>query len=87
MWPFSPRTTSEDVSKRLNRLEEDTESLRRRMTSLVEDVDEYFRKVNKARQRVNKEERDESVRSAVPENETREQAKARLRSQMRTRQA
>jgi hypothetical protein len=87
MWPFSKPTTTEDVSKRLNRLEEETESLRRRFSSLVEDVDEYFRKVNKARQRVVKEERDGEIRTEVPLNETREQQKARLRQQLRARQA
>jgi len=66
MWPFGARTLPEDDHRRLNRLTEDVESLQRRFASIVEEVDEYFRKVNKARQRVVKEDADrEKSASAV----------------------
>lgn len=58
MWPFTPRQLPEDDHRRLNQVVESLESLSRRMTSLAEDVDEYFAKINKARQRVVKEEKD-----------------------------
>ncbi len=58
MWPFRRSLTAPDDLRRLEAVEEKVESVLRRMTSLLEDVDEYFAKINKARQRVVKEERD-----------------------------
>jgi hypothetical protein len=62
MWPFAPSRMAEDDHRRLNKVVEDVESLSRRFASIVEEVDEYFRKVNKARQRVVKEDADAKTR-------------------------
>lgn len=91
MWPFGRSLTAPDDLRRLNQLVEDVESLKRRMGSLVEDVDEYFAKINKARQRVVKEERDAQAAGgravaggAVGGGEVpREVLKAQLRARMR----
>ena len=58
MWPFGPYKAAPDDRKRLDALEEKVESLTRRIGSLIEDVEEFYAKVNKARQRVVKEDRD-----------------------------
>ena len=58
MWPFGRSKIAPDDLKRLDRLEERVESYERRQAAVLEDVDEYFRKINKARQRVVKEESD-----------------------------
>lgn len=62
MWPWSRPEQPEDVRKQLREDRERIESLERRMGSLVQDVEEFYAKVNKARQRVNKEDRDASSR-------------------------
>jgi len=81
MWPFGPRPIAQDDLKRVDLLEEKTESLTRRMANLMEDLDEFYAKVNKARQRVVKEDRDAS-RLVGAADESREQTKARLRANM-----
>jgi hypothetical protein len=58
MWPFGRGVTSENDLRRLNLVVEDVESLKRRMEALVVDLDEFYAKANKARQRVVKEDRD-----------------------------
>jgi len=79
MWPFGPRPIAQDDLKRVDLLEEKTESLARRMANLMEDLDEFYAKVNKARQRVVKEDRDASKLLGASD-ETREMTKARLRA-------
>ena len=82
--------TSENDLRRLNLVVEDVESLKRRMESLVVDLEEFYAKTNKARQRVVKEDRDAARLGGgagggdvgvaeVP----REVLKARLRARMR----
>ena len=86
MWPFgAPKIGSDDL-RRVDLLEEKTESLTRRMASLMEDLEEFYSKVNKARQRVVKEDRDAGrMAGMVPE--TRDMQKARLRATLLQREA
>jgi len=90
MWPFGRSVTAPDDLRRLNQAVEDVESLKRRMESLVVDLDEFYAKANKARQRVVKEERDAArAGGAVGGGEVggaevpRELLKAQLRARMR----
>lgn len=85
MWPFSKPKIAPDDLRRVDRLEEQVESLTRRMHSLIEDLEEFYAKVNKARQRVVKEDRD-AARNGQPQlpfGGTREEQKAALRAQLR----
>lgn len=79
---FWHRKIAQDDLRRVDLLEEKVESLTRRHASLIEDLEEFYAKVNKARQRVVKEDRD-AGRVAGDVHETREQAKARLRATLR----
>lgn len=79
MWPFGHRSIAPDDLKRVDLLEERTESLTRRMAALMEDLDEFYSKVNKARQRVVKEDRD-ALRLGGDAPESAAMAKARLRA-------
>ena len=54
---WTPKIAPNDL-KRVDRLEEQVESLTRRLESVMVDLDEFYSKVNKARQRVVKEEKD-----------------------------
>lgn len=86
MWPFGPSKIAPDDLRRVDVLEEKVESLTRRHASLIEDLEEFYSKVNKARQRVVKEDRDAGrVAGMVPE--TREMQKARLRATLLQREA
>lgn len=58
MWPFGSRKIAPDDLVRLTSVEEKVESLTRRYESLCVDLEEFYAKVNKARQRVVKEDRD-----------------------------
>lgn len=81
MWPFGPSPITGNDLKRVDLLEEKVESMARRMASLLEDVEEFYFKVNKARQRVVKAESD-AARAPGFADESREQQKARLRANM-----
>lgn len=63
MWLFRRPEQPEDVRRQLRDHTERLESLERRYGSLVADVEEFYAKVNKARQRVVKEERDAAAAS------------------------
>lgn len=76
---FWHRKIAPDDLRRVDVLEEKVDSLTRRHASLLEDLEEFYAKVNKARQRVVKEDRDAS-RVAGGVEETRDMAKARLRA-------
>lgn len=66
-------------------LEEKVDSLHRRFAALMEDLEEFYSKVNKARQRVVKEERDAIRKGEGPAGPvTRDELKAQLRARMRT---
>lgn len=67
MWPFKRSITAPDDLRRLEAVEERTQSLHRQMAALLVDLEEFYAKVNKARQRVNKEERDASARAVLPD--------------------
>lgn len=84
MWPFiRPRISPDDLG-RLVILEEKVDSLTRRFAALMEDLEEFYSKVNKARQRVVKEEADARRKGEqVPEGLSREEQKARLRARLR----
>lgn len=93
MWPFGRYRLPEDDRRQLRECTERLESLERRFAALSEDVAEFYAKVNKARQRVVKEERDAQAsgagagqRGAVGVDEvpmTREMQKAVLRARLR----
>lgn len=85
MWPFKRSLTAPDDLRRLEAVEEKVESVLRRMTSLMEDVDEYFTKINKARQRVVKEERDALKAGSVVAAEAGPVDRAVLKAQIRQR--
>lgn len=84
MWPFSRPKISPDDLGRLVLLEEKVDSLGRRFNALLEDLEEFYAKVHKARQRVNKEERDALRTGSTATALTREEQKAQLRAQLRT---
>ena len=77
---FSPKISADDLG-RVNRLEEAVESLQRRLESMCVDLDEFYGKVNKARQRVVKEERDAARMGPVSP----EMDRAVMKSQLRLR--
>lgn len=82
---FWSRKVAPDDLKRVDRLEEQVESILRRLESMLVDLEEFYAKTNKARQRVVKEDRDAAGRAgALPE--TREMAKAQLRARFRLNQ-
>jgi len=81
MWPFGPSPITQNDLKRVDLIEEKLESMSRRMVSLIEDVEEFYFKVNKARQRVVKAESDAAKAPGFAD-ETREMQKARLRANM-----
>lgn len=85
MWPFSRPKIAPDDLGRLVLLEEKVESLGRRFAALVEDLEEFYAKVNKARQRVVKEERDAAKRGEQESDfpVSREAQKAAIRARMR----
>lgn len=83
MWPFSRPRISQDDLGRLVLLEEKVDSLGRRFAALLEDLEEFYSKVHKARQRVNKEDRDAQRNGHGELPLTREQQKALLRANLR----
>lgn len=83
MWPFSRPKISQDDLGRLVLLEEKVDSLGRRFAALLEDLEEFYSKVHKARQRVNKEDRDAARNGNSDLPLTREQQKALLRQNLR----
>jgi len=85
MWPFGSRKIAADDLKRVDLLEEKVDSLVRRYASLVEDLEEFYAKVNKARQRVVKEDRDAARTGHSDVEDSRDVIKARLRASLRQR--
>ena len=85
MWPFGPSKIAPDDLRRVDLLEEKVESLTRRHAALIEDLEEFYAKVNKARQRVVKEDRDAARAQPMDTEESREVTKARLRASLRQR--
>lgn len=84
MWPFGSPKISQDDLKRVDRLEEITASMARRIEGMEVDLEEFYQKVNKARQRVVKEERDQARAGGGEVQLTREQQKAALRARLRS---
>jgi len=87
---FSRKIAADDL-KRVDRLEEQVESLTRRLESVMVDLDEFYAKVNKARQRVVKEDRDAARGAGSPlavadggQSVSREALKAQLRERIRS---
>lgn len=83
MWPFGHQKIAPDDLKRVNILEEKVDSLMRRMHSMAEDLEEFYAKVNKARQRVVAAEKRESAHPGEPVEESRAVMKERLRRNIR----
>lgn len=58
MWLFGRQKIAVDDLRRLTELEDRVNRYERQLAAVLEDVDEYFRKINKARQRVVKQDAD-----------------------------
>lgn len=84
---FWRRKIAPDDLQRLDALEERVARFERQQAALLEDVDEYFRKINKARQRVDAQERRDGsgAESFGDMNQPAEVRKAALRKLLRAR--
>lgn len=91
MWPFGQPKIAPDDLRRVRELEERVSRFERQLAAVLEDIDEYFRKINKARQRVVKEDADVGRAAAVGRGAvgvaevppSRETLKAQLRAKLR----